>query len=931
MSLRHITFHLPMTALALLLGLGITAALTTIAYNEVMKRQQQSYDTEVDLINVTIARKIGNTDEIIHGMRTLFDASTHVDADEFRLFASDILARHNYFDTATYLPLVTGAARERFEVQMRDQGYATFSITERSPAVHNGQMRPAVERERYFPVIYHEPFNPLSAKQIGYDYLSIPGWEAAIAYAIDSAKASATTLSYDDKGHLTYTVFEAIYAGKSTPDDRQTRRETVNGLIALKVNVEKIVMGIALNSPMYVRFSIDAEPELFNLDSMDGSNTQSNSLLITWFKSRDAIASANRKFIVEIDKPLSWLDIDNRLLVLALAIGGGITLLLLMLTRNIKLRAKDLEKRNLQIQELVTSRTHELATEKERAQITLKSLGDAVIATDSHGNVEYLNPVAARLIGCDRAAALGNPVETIFAIKNEVSGNAIENPVTTCLRDGETIYLPDQTLLINTAGQHHPIEGSAAPICDWEDRFTGTVLVFRDVGQARKMAKQMAHQATHDALTGLPNRALLMDRLRQVLTRAPWHRKIIATMFLDLDRFKMVNDTLGHDVGDELLKQVATRLENCLRKGDTVSRLGGDEFVVLLTDIAKIEDVGVVVEKILAALREPFLIDERDFFTTASIGISLYPDHGKEATVLLKNADTAMYCAKAKGKNAYAFYCQSMNEQSARRLSLETDLRRALERNELRIHYQPQIDVGTGRIIGAEALVRWQHPTLGMLPPIEFIPLAEESGLIVPIGDWVLHEACRQNRAWQDDGLPHFCMAVNVANLQLQRGSLVLDVSRALKTSGMKAQYLDLELTEGVLAQDADTATKTLTQLTNMGIKLSIDDFGTGYSSLSYLKRFPVNALKVDRCFVKDVIVDADDAAICTTIISIAHNLNLSVIAEGVETAEQLQFLIERGCHCIQGYFFSRPLPPDQFVKLLEKEKRERTALDLPA
>jgi diguanylate cyclase (GGDEF)-like protein len=430
--------------------------------------------------------------------------------------------------------------------------------------------------------------------------------------------------------------------------------------------------------------------------------------------------------------------------------------------------------------------------------------------------------------------------------------------------------------------------------------------------------ERLQHMAQHDALTELPNRVLFLDRLKQAVARARWHERLVAVLFVDMDRFKTINDTLGHEVGDKLLQALAERFTASVREGDTVARFGGDEFVVLLDDVASEKDIGVVAQKVLEALAPPFAIDGQDLYITASIGVSLYPNDGEDSTTLLKNADIAMYRAKDLGKNTYQFYSADMSARAFERLTLESSLRHAIERNEFRLYYQPQIDTASGAILGVEALLRWQHPDFGLVSPAEFIPLLEETGLIVPAGDWVLRTACEQLRAWHAAGWPQLRMAVNLSPRQFQTAGLAQSVERVLSTLGCDPGLLELEITESVLLRHTATTLETLEALHALGVRMAIDDFGTGYSSLSYLRRYSIDTLKIDRSFVHDVPDDADDSALASAIIVLAQSLRLDVIAEGVETEAQRDFLRARGCHQMQGYLFSRPLPAADITRLLE-------------
>lgn len=441
-----------------------------------------------------------------------------------------------------------------------------------------------------------------------------------------------------------------------------------------------------------------------------------------------------------------------------------------------------------------------------------------------------------------------------------------------------------------------------------------------ECSRAEERIRQMAY---YDALTGLPNRRLFNDRLTQSLALAQRQKRHVAVMFLDLDRFKLINDTLGHVVGDRLLMAVAKRIKNCCRReGDTVARQGGDEFIIKLSSISEVRDAIKVAHKIIDVFRNPFIIDGHELFITPSIGISIYPNDGRTCDALVKNADVAMYRAKEQGRNSFQLFAPEMNARAFERLSLENDMRRALERNEFILHYQPKVNVEHGRIASMEALVRWQHPSMGLVPPSRFIPLAEETGLIVPLGEWVLRTACCQNRAWQDAGYPSMQVAVNLSLRQLQQGDLVGTVERALADAGLAPGWLIIEVTESVMMDDAEETIRTFRRLEQMGVRIAIDDFGTGYSSLHYLKKFPVHSLKIDRSFVREIAFNTDDEAIAGAVISMAKGLNLKVVAEGVETVEQMEVLRALNCCYMQGFLFSEPAPAETFTPMLGSEAR---------
>ena len=454
----------------------------------------------------------------------------------------------------------------------------------------------------------------------------------------------------------------------------------------------------------------------------------------------------------------------------------------------------------------------------------------------------------------------------------------------------------------------------------------GVFILSLDISERKRAEEMIEHLAYHDALTGLPNRTLFEDRLAVTLAQARRKKQMAAVMFLDLDRFKVVNDTVGHTLGDQLLQSVAERLTGLMREGDTVARVGGDEFTLLLPEVARSEDLVEVAERILEALRQPWVLDGHEFRITTSIGIATYPTDGEDAQSLLRNADTAMYRAKDQGRDNYKLYTPKMNARIAERLALENGLRHGLERGEFLVYYQPQVDIASGAISGVEALVRWQHPERGLVSPAEFIQVAEETGLIVPVGAWVLRTACAQAKAWQAAGYPPVRVAVNLSARQFQQRDLIEVVDEVLKETGLEARWLQLEITEGVAMQDVEFNIAVLRELREMGVQIAIDDFGTGHSSLSYLSQLPIDVVKIDQSFIQDLTTDPNDAAIARSIIVMAHNLKLRVIAEGVETEEQLAFLKKRRCDEMQGYLFSKPAPAEAFEEMLRQGGRTSRA-----
>jgi diguanylate cyclase (GGDEF)-like protein/PAS domain S-box-containing protein len=686
-----------------------------------------------------------------------------------------------------------------------------------------------------------------------------------------------------------------------------------------------------------------------------------------------------------------------------------------------------------------------LFQEKERAQVTLDSIGDGVACTDIAGSITFLNLVAESLTGWSWLEGAGRPIADVLRILDATTHQPIPNQVEIAVREDRTVHLDTTCLLSRRDGMEIPIGHHVSPIHDRDGQTTGAVFVFRDVSEAQAserryrglleaapdamivvnqsetivllnlqaekqfgyqrdelvgqqvttiipegfaerliaddlrsaedalaqqigtgieligrrrdgsefpielmlsplggvdgilvtaairditmrkaaasathaMALEMAHAAQHDALTGLPNRTLLNDRLGQALAVAPRHAGHLAVLFLDLDRFKYINDSLGHSVGDALLQSVSRRLAACVRVSDTVSRQGGDEFVVLLTEATQWEDAAIVARRMLASVGETHSINGHDLHVTASIGVSVFPSDGEDAETLIKNADTAMYQAKENGRQGYQFFMPAMNVRAVERQTVEADLRAAVERQEFVLHYQPKVNLRTGAITGVEALVRWMHPARGVVPPAEFIPIAEDCGLIIPIGHWVLREACTQAQAWVSAGLPAITMAVNVSAMELQQEGFLAGLFQVVGEAGLDERSLEVEVTESVLMKHPESAACILQALRDRGVRVAVDDFGTGYSSLSYLHRFAVDALKIDQSFVSRATSTRQDASIVTAVISMARSLNLRAVAEGVETPEQLAFLLDRNCDEAQGYRFGRPMPAWDFATLL--------------
>ncbi|PJJ21230.1 PAS domain S-box-containing protein/diguanylate cyclase (GGDEF)-like protein [Janthinobacterium sp. 67] len=578
-------------------------------------------------------------------------------------------------------------------------------------------------------------------------------------------------------------------------------------------------------------------------------------------------------------------------------------------------RTAALQFANLRLSEDIAARMHNEKSLRLRERIIEVSANAIILCSaDAPGYlIEYVNPAFERITGYAAGEVIGQRLEDL---QGPEQGRQDMHAITAALREqreGKAIVRN-----FRKDGSSYWSELFVAPVRDDGDGPVSHFVVAQyDISTVMRFEQELEFQARHDILTGLANRALLRERLEQAMAVTRRSGQPLWVVFIDLDRFKFVNDTLGHDAGDLVLKNVAERLCDATREVDTVARLGGDEFVLLLPQHGNGEPGAAILQRIQDAVAQPLQLGEYEFFLSCCMGVAVYPDDGVDADTLIKHADIAMYRAKEQGRGHWQFYASSMNAGTLERLELESELRHALERGQFHLEYQPQLDLASGAVVGMEALLRWQHPQLGRVPPASFIGLAEEMGLIIPIGDWVLRTACAQARAWQLAGHGPLRLAVNLSARQFKQKNLLHAVAQALADTGLDAAHLELELTESMVMHDVEQATTIMAKLKALGVQLSIDDFGTGYSSLAYLRHFPIDVLKIDKTFVSDITHSIDDAAIVRAIISLAHSLRLKVIAEGVETEQQLAFLRQHGCDQMQGYLFSRPLAAPAFETLL--------------
>lgn len=544
----------------------------------------------------------------------------------------------------------------------------------------------------------------------------------------------------------------------------------------------------------------------------------------------------------------------------------------------------------------------------------VEATGNIVVMTDSRAKIEYVNHAFLEASGYSQEEILG---ESALVLCHDQNGEDLWKTISeSVLRDGTW---QGEIICSKKNGDVYPAWVCISSVKNGEGYADHYVGFSFDISLLKENEQRLQHMAHYDLLTNLPNRSLMYDRLKQAISLAKRYQYPVAVMLLDIDRFKEVNDTLGHHVGDQLLMEASFRLIGCVRESDTIARMGGDEFLVILSEVGNANNVAHVAQKLLEALSMPFQLDAQDVFVSASIGIAMYPSDGDDMHMLVRSADTAMYHAKAQGKNNFKFFTEGINRSTVERFMLESRFRRALEKLEFQLNYQPKVDLATGKMTGMEALLRWYHPEQGSVNPSLFIPLAEETGLVIPLGEWALREACRQSKAWQNEGMQPLRVSVNLSARHFHKKGLIDMIIRVLEETGLDPRHLMLEITESTIIENVEETIDTLNEFRAMGIGISVDDFGTGFSSLNYLNRFSIDELKIDKTFIQDISAKSDSRKVITAIIALAHNLNLKVVAEGVETEEQLRFLRENDCDQVQGYYFSRPLSTEEFSRQVSR------------
>lgn len=897
---RRTVVALPLLAAILLTGL----AFHQLRANETMRiRTQFARDAE-DLANLVRTRLEARIDAILSIERFVVLAGDP-DREAFRAFVTPILQRHPGVRNFSWNPLVRSDRRSRFEARIRDEGYADFVITDRTSGSRAGTL-PAREAAEYLPILFVEPLED-NRTVLGLNPLSTPEALEAIESTRRTGRPAASAgfrLVQETGNQRGVVVYLAAFAeGLGGLSERFLG--VVSGAFRMDDALETTRSALAGRNIEMCLVDRDTTPDNLRLsgplgcESPEWSAVEMATTVPLPFAGRqwEIRLRGNSGFARGLTSWAAWASIA-----IGLSAATILGAFLLVTTGHTRRIARLVAERTSQLA-VAGARMLEQQVALARAQ-RIARLGSWEFDAAS-GTLNCSDELRA-LLGLEAAGKLD--LGQLAAAVDPRDRDALSNAIGELMREPGRVEIDCRVDVDRTRTVHFRIES------EWHDerlfRLRGTV---QDVTAAREAEAHIQHLAHYDVLTGLPNRNLWMDRAQSALHSAQRHGDVLAVLFLDLDHFKTVNDSLGHPAGDRLLGAIAQHLAGCMREEDVLARLGGDEFVVLLPRLPRADDAAIVARKMLAVLAEPIEIDGHQLTLSVSIGIALYPVDGGDVDTLLKHADTAMYGAKDAGRNNFQFFVPEMNVRAFERLMLENGLRRAIERNELVLHYQPQIDVETGRIVGAEALVRWNHPEMGLVLPNQFIPVAEDSGLIGPLGVWALNAACRQQVRWRESGLTDLLVAINISALQFRKTDFVETVSEILAATGADPRCIELEITESALMQPSDDLFERLDRLVAMGLTLALDDFGTGYSSLAYLKRLPIHRLKLDRSFVIDLPGDPEDAAIATATLSLARDLGMGVVAEGVESAAQRDFLAVRGCRVMQGYLFARPLDVADF------------------
>jgi diguanylate cyclase (GGDEF)-like protein/PAS domain S-box-containing protein len=944
---RRLPFSTPIAALlVLVLGVLISALMFTAVRRLEHDKVDIDFQQQAKVRVAAIQNGLDNSIDVLRDVNQLFVAFDNVSREQFHSFTQPLLASNPYIQALNFHRYISAQERPQYESVMRTR-FPGFAIGD----ISNGAPVPSPERARYRVVDFIEPMEGNQAA-LGIDADSYPFQDTAMQKAVDTGEPAATgllRLTQERGTQKGFIVLMPVYRSGMPLTDVAARRLAIIGdtaavfrggdLIAKSLSADGFMLvsdvKLDLNISVYASDKENADALIFQ-QGAPLQVVESSVGLPKWLfynqpePYQHQFNVAGQPWHMVVSTPPAWFLNEGSTALWAFIAGllfslGGAVYLQTVIDRSRRIQLL-VDERTAQLRSVNDDLNADIAARKrtehelQLRERAIEASANSIIITNAdapHYLIEYVNPAFERITGYSAEEAIG--MNLCFLWNDDVDQPGIEEIRATANeeREGRAVlrnYRKDGTLFWS--------DFYIAPVKDDSGIVSHFIVVQYDITATKRYESELEFQTNRDALTGLANRSLLRDRLSQAVSYAHRYGHPIWVLFVDLDRFKFVNDTLGHQAGDILLTAVSSRLQAAVRDTDTVARMGGDEFVLILPERT---DAGLsthIVQRIMEAIAQPLTIEGHEFFVSCSIGVAVYPADGDTPEELIKHADIAMYRAKETGRNNFQFYTSAMNERALERLHIEGDLRNALEREEFMLHYQPQVDLRTGEIVGVEALIRWQHPELGMVPPVRFIGLAEENGLIVPIGAWVIRAACLQAKAWQNAGLGRLRMAVNLSARQFAQQDLVESIATSLREADLAPECLEIELTESLVMADVDRAIGILRELKALGVKLSIDDFGTGYSSLSYLKRFPIDVLKIDRSFVNDITIDPDDAAIVSSIVSLAHSLRLQVIAEGVETEAQLTYLREHDCDQIQGYFFSRPVTAAAITVMLEEGKR---------
>jgi diguanylate cyclase (GGDEF)-like protein/PAS domain S-box-containing protein len=924
------TLSLPLSRAILALGavLALTLVMFTARYRLESDKADIDFAQRAYIRIATLTDRISASIDSLRSVNQLFMVSREeITRDQFHQFTQAYLSDFPYIQSFVFHRLVSREERKNYEASVRTI-FPQFTITE----LRNGQLVPASDRDLYLVDDYVEP---LAGNEIalGYDALSDPIQAATFWRTTNSGRPAATplkTLLQDRKKG--FTIHMPIYRRDVPLTDAASRRAAVIGDTEVVFVAENLVRKILednsllavpnLQINVYAAEGADENKLAFRHGGGSPEPRKSASRFpeLLFVGKTQTVARtfdlAGQPWHIVVSSPPQALSVVHFGSLMLLLVGSFLSI-------GVAVRIHAIATQSRRIEELVQLRTAELHRTADALQLRQRAIEaspNAIViakATSPDFPIEYANPAFERITGYKAEEVIGKPMcmlqaadqnqEAVAGLKAAIHARQEAHAVFRHSRKDGTLYWNDVYI---------------APVKSERGEIHHYVCMQYDVTATKRYEEELEFRANYDTLTGLANRNLLQERLVQSISYASRYQHAVWVIFIDLDRFKFINDSLGHRAGDELLRTVAVRVRSMVGDVDTAARLGGDEFILVLPGDADRRGTAEMITRLLDEVAKPVFIQGKEFFITCSIGIAIYPNDGTDPDLLISHADIAMFRAKELGGNNFKFFETSMNESTLKRLQLEGDLRKALDNGEFELHYQPQVDLRTGKVVGAEALIRWRHPHLGFISPGHFIGLAEETGVIIPIGKWALQTACMQNKAWQNAGLGNIRVAVNLSALEFAQPDFVKTITAILAQTQLNPECLEIEMTESMVMHNVETVIPKLQELKALGMKLSVDDFGTGYSSLAYLTRFPIDVLKIDQSFVRNIPAQPDSATLVTSIISIGHNLHLRVIAEGVETPEQLAFLQSNNCDEIQGHYCSKPLTAAKLEQWLTREKR---------